>query len=203
MTATQLITAIEQRYKLDGAFSRILTYGGLAKCGHRDGWSWKLDLHDLAKHNVIEHDGSLVHDDTASGETFAPTGVDLSLLRQLLDTSDSDYLTLEDLCRAQVVRQEASHPIGSVPAFVSKGELDLIYEVFGVVRDPKDDPEAAANDGKLVVPKSYLEQWLGQEKLPDGWNGPLKGIMFSSLISHVQKIADIENEIKVTSKTEL
>ncbi|EJF61120.1 Cloroperoxidase [Dichomitus squalens] len=203
VTASQLITAIEQQYKLDAAFTQTLVYGGLAKCGHWDGLSCKLDLHDLAKHNVIEHDGSLVHDDTAPGETFAPTRVDPDLLHQLLDTSDSDFLTLHDLCQAQVTRQDASRPIGSVPAVVSKGELDLIYEVFGIVPGSKEASETATNGGKLVVPKSYLKQWLGQERLPDGWKGPVNAITLTSLVSHIHQIGGIEKEIKMTDKTDL
>ena len=190
MTATQLITAIEQRYKLDGAFSRILTYGGLAKCGHRDGWSWKLDLHDLAKHNVIEHDGSLVHDDAAPGQTFAPTGVDRVLVRQLLGASSrADALTLQDLCHAQVLRQASSGPISSVLKSISKGEVALLYKTFGVKQGRE------SGEGEVLVPKSHVEQWLGQERLPADWTGPEQGIGFLSTFRLVQKIGGMETNV--------
>lgn len=203
ISPSQLVATIRQVYGLSWAFATLLSYGGVAKCGHADGLSLKLDLHDLAKHNVIEHDGSLVHDDTATGQTFAPTTVDHNLVRQLLDTSDSTHLTLQDLCRVQVRRQAASRPLESFLAYVSKGELDLIYQVFGVTRGSESASESPAEGGKLVVPKAFLEEWLGHERLPEGWDGPLREVGVVTLVEHVKQISSLETEIKSTGKSGL
>ncbi|KAI1789555.1 Cloroperoxidase [Ganoderma leucocontextum] len=203
ISPSQLVAAIRQVYGLSWPFATLLAYGGTAKCGHADGLSLKLDLHDLAKHNVIEHNGSLVHDDAATGQTFAPTTVDPNLVHQLLDASDSSHLSLRDLCRTQVRRQAASGPLDSMQAYVSKGELDLIYQVFGVTHGSESGSGSPAEGGDLVVPKAFLEEWLGHERLPEGWDGPLREVGLVALVEHVKQISNLETEIKSTGKSGL
>ncbi|KAH9900008.1 Cloroperoxidase [Cubamyces lactineus] len=193
LTASQLAHAIQEVYGLSPVFATFLAYGGVARCGTHG----KLDLHELAAHNVVEHDGSLVHADAGKGEKYAPTNVDPVLLRQLLDTSPKDYLSLKDLTQAQVTRQAASPPLHSLQSLVSKGELDLIMEVFGVRGSEGASqsliPDEALGD-ELVVPKSFLEQWLGQEKLPDGWQGHSHQTGFREIIAGVRSISKAEGE---------
>ena len=177
-------------------FALLLAYGGVAICGHRDGWSLKLDLHELAKHNVIEHNGSLVHDDAAPGQTFAPTGVDRVLVRQLLGSSSrADALTLQDLCHAQVLRQASSGPISSVLKSISKGEVALLYKTLGVKQGTANGSESGEGGGEVLVPKWHVEQWLGQERLPADWTGPEQGIGFLSTVRLVQKIGGMETNV--------
>ncbi|KAI0638047.1 Cloroperoxidase [Trametes polyzona] len=199
LTASQLCEAIKKVYGLSPVFAAILAYGGVARCGS----GGKLNLHDLAAHNVVEHDGSLVHADAGAGEKYAPTNVDPALLRQLLDTSDTDYLSLKDLTQAQVSRQAASPPLHALQSLVSKGELDLIMEVFGVRGASEGGagpspaqslvPDEALGD-ELVVPKAFLEQWLGEERLPDGWRGPSHQTGLRELVSGVRSISQAEKE---------
>ena len=177
----------------------ILALGGLVKCGHREGLGLVVDLHDLAKHNALEHDASLVHANTPSGDVYAPTAVDQNLLRQLLATSDTDSLTLDDLCRAQVARVAASPPLASDQAFVSKGELCLIHQVFGVAPGTKaaegSGSSSGGGDSGLVVPKAFLEQWLGQEMLPTEWQGPLRGVGVLDIVSGSRSISALEQTL--------
>jgi hypothetical protein len=51
-------------------------------------------LKDLARHNRIEHDASLVHDDTKGRDEYAPISPDLSLVKELLlQAKDGHVLT--------------------------------------------------------------------------------------------------------------
>ncbi|RDX55470.1 Cloroperoxidase [Lentinus brumalis] len=198
LTVTQLVSAIRHVYGISLPFATVLAAGGVAKCGHRDGLGLVLDLHELAKHNAVEHDGSLVHADTAPGDVYAPTTVDPVLLRHLLETSTTDSLTRRDLCRAQLTRQAASRPLSSAQSFVSKGELDLIYQVFGIRSSEHTGPPAEGDE--LVVPKSFLREWLGDEKLPEGWNGPLRDVGLLELIGQVREIEKVEAEMAASGK---
>lgn len=161
-----------------------------------------VDLHELAKHNAVEHDGSLVHADTAPGDVYAPTAVDPVLLRHLLETSTTEFLTRRDLCRAQLTRQAASRPLNSTQAFVSKGELDLIHQVFGIRSSELGSGASTAGD-ELVVPKVFLEEWLGHERLPDGWKGPLREVGLLELIGQVREIEKVETEMAASGKATL
>ncbi|KAI0650304.1 Cloroperoxidase [Trametes meyenii] len=198
LSPSQLAHAIEHVYGLSPLFAALLSYGGVMRCGTRG----KLNLHDLAVHNLVEHDGSLVHADAPQGAKFAPTDVDHALLRQLLDTSPTDYLSLRDLTQAQVTRQAASPPLHALQAIVSKGELDLIMEVFGVRRAENaenakrsliPDADGTLGDEQVVVPKAFLEQWLGEERLPDGWQGPSHQTGLREIISGVRTISKAES----------
>ncbi|KAI0824786.1 Cloroperoxidase [Trametes gibbosa] len=194
LTASQLSQAIQKVYGLSPVFATILAYGGVARCGS----GGKLNLHDLAAHNVVEHNGSLVHADAAQGQKYAPTNVDPELLRQLLDTSTTDYLSLRDLTQAQVSRQASSPPLHTLQSIVSKGELDLIMEVFGVRGAASGAAQSLVSDetlgDDLVVPKSFLEQWLGEERLPDGWCGPSHQTGLKEIITGVRSISRTEKE---------
>ncbi|EIW61336.1 Cloroperoxidase [Trametes versicolor FP-101664 SS1] len=190
LTAPQLSQAIQKVYGISRVFATILAYGGVARCGA----GGKLNLHDLAAHNLVEHDGSLVHADTSEGQKYAPTNVDPALLRQLLDTSSTGYLSLKDLTQAQVSRQAASPPLHALQSIVSKGELDLIMEVFGIHASETLVPNAEETvHDELVVPKSFLEQWLGEERLPDGWSGPSHQTGLKEIITGVRSISKAES----------
>ncbi|KAI0744560.1 hypothetical protein C8Q76DRAFT_4837 [Earliella scabrosa] len=146
ITQAQLVSTLRDVYNISCPFGTILAVGGLALCGRKKPGltlARELDLHDLARHNAIEHDGSLVHADAPDPkDKYAPAAVDPALLQQLLNvepqTSTVDFvdasLSLEDLCRAQVRRQSAgqSRPLNALHAFFARGELALLYEVMGV-----------------------------------------------------------------------
>ncbi|KAI0775936.1 Chloroperoxidase [Trametes elegans] len=192
LTPQQLTDAVKKVYGLSPFFAYLLAHGGVARAGA----GGKLDLHDLAAHNVIEHDGSLVHADARPGDKYAPTDVDRALLRQLLDRAPaSDFLSYRDLTEAQVARHAVSAPRDALSTALSKGELELIFEVFGVRRCPAADGTPGALEGR-VVPKAWLEQWLGEERIPDGWPGPSHQTGFVQTVGGILTISKTENEEK-------
>ncbi|RPD63367.1 hypothetical protein L227DRAFT_387121 [Lentinus tigrinus ALCF2SS1-6] len=277
LTTVQLISAIRNVYHISLPLATLLSVSGVARCGHWSGCRRVLDLHELAQHNAIEHDGSLVHDDVLNPDApYAPIEVDDALLHQLLsagtnsnpaadsasshsssdaDSESSQYsderedrertrertwregsLTLEQLCRAQIARWGQARPLDKLRTFFAKGELALLFEVLGVREDvgavdasagtstvanscptlglghsdelrlddsPRhknrlegpavsavgDHSDVGADVGRapaaldrrdaIVVPKRYLAQWMGEERLPDGWQRPTTVIGFS------------------------
>lgn len=207
-----------------------------------------VDLHELARHNVVEHDGSLVHDDAPNPkDKYAPTAVNRVFLKQLIDAAPAghDSLTLEDLCRAHVqrLRPGASRPINKIRMILAKAEMALLSHAVGVSAaharslsldehsledlETKITPVLQAVDGQaiaeedrkentstkrdamdgdsgekvsgggsgLVMPKMFLEQWLGEERLPDGWERPSIQLSGAVLHNRVQEIGKLEDAI--------
>jgi hypothetical protein len=147
-------------------FSPALAYSfavmGVLLCGN----GRTVDLEQLAKHNLIEHDASLSRRDLITCLPFhgyAPMAPDLALVDQLLDqSSDGVYLTLQDFARARILRESAivGAPLDPLRAELARGETSLILEVLG-------------NDTGRVA-KDVLRGWLVDGKLPDGWKRPDK-----------------------------
>ena len=114
---------------------------------------------------MITHDGSLVHPD---GEpSTAPDPARLKDLLQQASTARSIKGDLEgglDFCDIICIRTK--HVLSAYPMLseyhnqISLGECSLLWEVL---RD-----RSGALDG--VIPTFKLQQWLGEERLPDGWS---------------------------------
>ncbi|KAI0053624.1 Cloroperoxidase [Auriscalpium vulgare] len=159
ITAPQLIRALRQVYHVSLPFATLLSLGGTVWCGS----GWRLDLEDLAKHDHIEHNASLTHADAPEGNIYAPIPVDKELLQDMLDTSETDYLTFDDLVKTRVQRdQTLVEPLNNTHTTISRGEVVLTVEALG--------------DEEGRVPKDYIRQWFGEERLPEGWQRPKKTI---------------------------
>lgn len=185
----QLVQAVTQAYNISTPLASLLAVFGVAMCGN----GWTVDLHDLAKHNVIEHDGSLVHDDACAGCSFAPTSVDRSLLERILSISPNAFLTFQDLAKARALRDvETRQPLNRLHAEIARGELALIFEVLGVCAPPDEIRRrkgGCTHDAEMTVPKKYMEQWFVEERLPDGWQRPIKVVGLIEIFTKSRKIA--------------
>jgi hypothetical protein len=124
-----------------------------------------LSLDNLAEHNLIEHDASLAHDD-ANGARFAPTTVNQDKVNQLASINPAG-LSIDDFAQARVQREAASPPLDSLHNTVAQGESAFMVLIFG------------GDDG--VVPVDSIKQWLGEERLPDGYTRPAEQITFQRL----------------------
>ena len=166
---------------------------------------------------ALEHDASLVHANAAhlrlgtEGEEggvrapFAPTGVDRALLWQLLHASPRSRsgVSLEDLCEVQMARFDAAGPLGRVHAFMAKSELALMFEVFGVMPEKvgvcEGEGENAYGNGRcggsLEVPKLFLRQWLGEERLPEGWSTPEREVDLWRVLARVREINKVHKRL--------
>lgn len=169
------IHALCEVYALSTIFAFLLTIVAFIWCGHvrpsRNANTFitrvlttrlRLSLHDLAKHNRIEHDGSLGHADAQPGEEFAPVVPDEHRLNELLGTASTSVdvsrhaysdvpntnmtekidntgtglvpaLTFTDFCLVRLQRDRALHrPFNKAHNVIALGEVSLALLTFGL-----------------------------------------------------------------------
>jgi len=156
------MTAVRQVYTLSYPLAFLLTLGGFLACGHR--MRTRLNLESLARHNRIEHDGSLVHDDAPKGSIWAPNMPDHSLLEDLIGEGkdETEGMTIEHLVRVRRRRSAALRtPLSTLHADIMMGESAFIVETFA--------------DADGVINREVLKEWFGEERLADGWSGNVTG----------------------------
>ncbi|KAG6901458.1 hypothetical protein C0995_011614 [Termitomyces sp. Mi166 len=194
-----LFTAIRHVYNLSFPLAMLLTTVGYFTCGTLALFptepspphdktllttitrflpcpSWTLDLASLCTTGPykIAHDASLVH-------KYVPrSAADPALVAQLLTLAHhthpsynmtsipikskyQDGLTLCDLGCLHAEREDAlppTHKLNKLHEQVALGECGLAW---CVMRTHDEDAEQG------VIPARVLEQWFGEERLPDGW----------------------------------
>jgi hypothetical protein len=181
ITAWQLISVMREHYHISLPLAIVLSLGGTLTCGRH----FKIDLQDLARHNVIEHDASLTHANASPEARYAPVAVDKALLQHLLDVSkDSEILTFDDLVSVRATRDATlAKPLSRVHGVISRGEVALTVQTLG--------------DEEGNMPKQFIREWFGDERLPNGWCKPARpiGLWHTSRIANwvgqlVQKKAE-------------
>jgi hypothetical protein len=186
ISAFQLITALREHYHLSLPMAVLLSFGGTFMCGR----FFKIDLHDLARHDCIEHDGSLTHANAMPGGLYAPVSVDKNLLQHLLDVSkDPDFLSVDDLVTVRAARDATlSRPLSKMHTTISRGEVAMIVQLFG------------DQDGN--VPKQYIQEWFGDQRLPHGWFKPTTAIGFLSTTRIVKWVGkEVEKRLSWSAST--
>jgi hypothetical protein len=132
----------------------------------------RISLHEIGKHNAVEHNASLVHHDIQEGETYAPIEIDHSLVDKLIsdikpssnDVDDNPdptakfLMNYEDVARSRIRREAECKPLDGVHAEIARGEMAIILGVW----------EVKTKD-KVGIPVDYFKQWIGEERLPEGW----------------------------------
>lgn len=155
LTAPILIHALQEGYGLSTPLAYLLVHGGIFLLGQQGAFG----LDDLARHNRIEHDASLVHDDTKDRDEYAPISPSSTLVKNLLaQAEDGRVLTVEDVARARVERESQCQVLNSLHAEIARGEMAIALGLFG--------QENADHQG---VPLGLLREWLAEERLPEGW----------------------------------
>jgi len=144
------------------------------------------DLHEFAKHNVIEHNASLAHADAAEGEVYAPVTTDQGLLQDLVSRSaDGQFLTIEDLSRVRVEREDA------LPVPLSKKDQSTGRAASGLLLNRFGDNEK--------VPVSDVQTFLGESRIPDTYTGPKSSMGFVDSVVMDRKIAKTMEDIRGSS----
>ncbi|KAI0092716.1 Chloroperoxidase [Irpex rosettiformis] len=167
----QMAYALREVYNLSLPLAFFLTIVGFILCAPWWPFHWTINLHDLSRHNQIEHNCSLCHADAKPGAEFAPWHVSFTLLHRLLGTTSSGYLNIDSFVEARIQRaRDDPKPLCSVHREIAHGEAALTMLVLGQ-RLAKDSP-----DEKLVVPYQFIQQWFGCSRLPEGWKKPEKEI---------------------------
>lgn len=129
-------------------------------CGH----GLYLDLEGLRKHNVIEHDASMVHRDLdETGGPLPSNKPDPELVQAVIDLSNGNKITLENLVRHKYNREvRAGLPEKKMGAFLtllSHGELVLCHHAL---HDSHDQ----------AIPVERFKTWIEGEQLPEGLAPP-------------------------------
>jgi Peroxidase, family 2 len=173
---------LREAYHLSLPLASILSLVGAYICGN----GWKLDLQDLAKHDRIEHDGSLTHADAAYGNRYAPVDVDMKLLDDMLNTSKGNILTFEDLTRHRMSRdQQLTSPLSKFHDIIARGEVAFTSHMF------------ADENGHMK--KEDLRQWFGEERLPDQWLRPSRTVGLIGLSKTSEKVACLTAQLSKKS----
>lgn len=149
--------------------------------------SWTLNLADLSARgwNKIAHDGSLVHLSGAPSHAPSP-----GLLANFLNTARASPhpnaeagLTLGELTEVHVARERSlPRPLGNVHEQIAVGECALGWLVM-------------RNPATGIIDLDTLEQWFGEERLPEGWwdsRRPVKPvglILARKMAGEVQRLA--------------
>jgi hypothetical protein len=166
-------------YNLSFLLAFFLSIGGFFLLGRVR----NVSLYEIGKHGAIEHDASLVHDDTPPGEKYAPIGIHAGLVKQLICDAKTgieegegpeagDRRTLmdvSDVARARVRREKSSPVLDGLHAEIARGEMAIILGVW--------ETRAGRNMG---VPVEWMREWIGHERLPSGWRA-----------THVQGLFDV------------
>lgn len=153
----------------------MLSLGGILICGQ----NFKIDLGDLARHNYIEHDASLTHANAIPDGLYAPISVDKHLLQNLLDVSkDRDMLLFDDLVTVRAARDATlSRPLSVFHRWISRGVVALTVQIFG--------------DDEGNIPKQFIREWFGEQRLPNGWFKPQTAIGLCNTIQIANWIGQV------------
>ena len=172
--------ALEEGYGLSSELATFLVSGGIALLGQLGSFG----LNDLARHNRIEHDASLVHDDTKPRDEYAPIPADPVLIKQFLEeVKDGQFVTVEDVARARVWRESQCPVLNKFQAEVARGEMAI---ALGLFSQPETDTH------KEGIPVDMLHRWFSEERLPDGW----KPNHTQGLLETMETSTELRNEMK-------
>jgi hypothetical protein len=156
-----------------------LVRGGIALLGQAGS---SFALNDLARHNRIEHDASLVHDDTQGRDEYAPVVPNATLVKQFLaQAKDGHFMTIEDVARARVWRESQCPVLNHLHAEIARGEMAIALGLFNQL-----------NSDEQGIPVDMLRVWLSEERLPDGW----KPTHTQGLLETIRTSRKIYNEMK-------
>lgn len=182
----QMVSALREVYNLSLPLAIFLTLVGFVLCAPWWPFQWNMNLHDLSRHNTIEHNCSLCHADAKPGAEFAPWHVSYSLLHRLLGTTNDEYLTLGNFVDARIRRaRDDPKPLCWAHREIAHGEAALTMLTLG--QRPSNRPA----DVDMVVPHHFIHQWFGSSRLPDGWSRPEKeiGLLEAAYLSYNVKKA--------------
>jgi len=128
-----------------------------------------VSLKQIGKHNCIEHNASLVHDDCPNTEEYAPIQVVPALLDALVGERRSDekkpdavtgddLLEIEDVAKFRVRREKECGPVDNVHAEIARGEMAIALGMW--------EYKVGSHAG---IRKDWLRDWLEHGRLPNGW----------------------------------
>jgi hypothetical protein len=149
LTFTQLVHALTTVYNNSTPLAWVLALSALVVCGTGPPWRRRLDLAQLARHDRLEHDASLVHADAAPGARYAPTTTDPALLAAFLAAAPRAGMDERTLVRYRAERELAlGNPLRGVRAGL---QLVAAAEALAGLNALQDPHTGAIARARIVV----------------------------------------------------
>jgi hypothetical protein len=133
--------------------------------------TWTINLASLSERGPtkIAHDSSFVHPDSKRSTSPDPT-----LLADLLQfasyANETPGLTLSDLGRLHAKREVSSNrPLSLLHKQIALGECGLTWLLMRENTTVSGYYTEGARETESIIPLARLEQWFGEERLPDNW----------------------------------
>ncbi|KAF8996333.1 Chloroperoxidase [Cyathus striatus] len=106
---------------------------------------------------------------------YAPIDIDGVLVDKLIQDVEPSSAQLEiekpellmnatDVARSRVRREAECRKPDAVHAEIARGEMAIILGVW-----------EKKTQGKAGIPAEWMKRWIGEERLPDGWNLTMPG----------------------------
>ena len=189
-----LVHALQHAYNFSLPLALILTYGGFILFGQ----AGPVSLADLARHNRIEHNASLVHRDTEEGQMYAPREVDEELWRRLVEGLENpkEGWGVRDIARLRVRREKESGE-DTVPQLAkvnARGETAAVLHVFGRDVETK-STETGYTSIERKVPLDVLTSLFHDERLPEGWK-PSEQTTLLKVVKTIGSIGRAMDEVR-------
>jgi hypothetical protein len=170
-----------------------MTIGGIILCGNI--FSLSLDLHDLAKHGKIEHDGSLAHPDAPAGHRYASIIPDWRILKSALFGRDDKAGMRENGTVSPVINQSTLAHARALRDRDLLLPLSHFQRRFAFI-------EAVLLGHTLMnaqgqIPQQWVYEWMIEERLPQGWPGPQKSI---GLLTARSRANDVKKEVAIINE---
>jgi hypothetical protein len=169
-----LINVLFETFGLEKFISSIIINSTKLGCGLD--LNSDIDLEAISVHKGPEHDASLFHKDASIEPN--QTIIDIDCVRELIRSTDTDYITWDDLIRFKQKRIntcKATNPHFSysiVDQIVSYGEMNLLMSVFG-------------RDGRIS--KTHLDIMIIQGRLPKDYK-PCEGCSLVDFFQYIHAL---------------
>ena len=141
-------------FNLSWPIATSLAWGGVVALGQVGTFS----LHDLARHNRIEHDASITHLNTRETDEYAPIRSDPALMAAFLRDArpGSKVFGVREIARARIRREaERGTKVDAIQQLVARGEVALFLQIFG--------------NENYEVEYEVLKSWWWEQRLPENW----------------------------------
>jgi hypothetical protein len=171
-----------------------LTYGALLNFGQ----AGPISLADLARHNRVEHNGSLFHRDAAEGQMYAPKEIDEDMWKDLVESIERPLLGwgVSDIAKLRVRREAASgdDTMTNNQKFFARGEAGAVVLIFG--KEVQTTLADGSTKAERLVPMDVLKTFLYEERLPEGWRPSKQTTLreVGKIVSEIGKAMDEERK---------
>ena len=157
-------------YGASSPLAVVLAGGGVARCGN----GFKLNLEDLAAHNKIEHDASMVNLESPGWPQkliFVKAHLDINegnqgvvnqrLVEAMVADTDGVAATEDDFIKMKIRREQENNVkyTNVVQQTVSRGEIGLVLSIM-------------VDRATGLMPVTWLRSFFGEERLPADFKPP-------------------------------